>query len=269
MNKNIEIKNILDNDINETVTTSVKKKKSKEKKQKDYTYYSRLYPRWAYIFIIFFWFSLDYTGLSNAIKIEQDFGINTPSFSLVIPSLLAISLTLVFFRKDLIPKISKQIKEPSTYFYALIGPAIYIFSIIVLAIVSILIGADASTASENQETLNAIAANSNKVAYFFMVVILGPILEELVFRYALINIFDVRKKWLKWIPYVMSIFLFAGIHEIGFFVAPSAESFFSLLSYLTISTTIVLTYVISGRRLVSAIIIHIIINSFSIILGTL
>lgn len=233
-------------------------------KQKDLRYYERLKPRWLYIIIPLIWFIIDYKGSGIIIKLDKLLGIQEPIFGMVLPGLICILLIVAIFKDDLLPKILKQLKEPKTYLYSLIGAFIYIVLILLYAIIqSLLVSAPVSSA--NEQVLQDIVTKVNPIAYFMMVAIIGPILEELVFRYGLINIVDTRKKGLRWVPYAISIIVFALIHEMGVLTTPDLNHFLSFLGYIVISLSLVITYIISGRRLSSTILLHIAINTLSTI----
>ncbi|MBE5660291.1 CPBP family intramembrane metalloprotease [Staphylococcus sp. SS21] len=93
---------------------------------------------------------------------------------------------------------------------------------------------------------------------FLLVVIVGPIVEELIFRHILIG--ELGKKFNFIAMSIVSVFLFAFIH------VTDAKSPFEFGPYLILSIILVFTYLKSGRNLGSTIALHIANNFVSFIM---
>ena len=65
---------------------------------------------------------------------------------------------------------------------------------------------------QNQQAVQEITNSIPWYGSFFMLVIFAPIVEELVFREALIGVVDKDNKWLLVLMTILSIFLFTGAH---------------------------------------------------------
>lgn len=233
--------------------------------ENDLKYYEKIKPRLMYMIIPILWFIIDYKGTGLAIYLDKLIGNEKMFLMMLLPSTICIILIGVIFKEDLIPKVLEQLKEPKTYLFAFVGAIIYVVSIIVYGIIQMSLSSG-PVVSANEQILQDMATKVSPIVYFISIAILAPVLEELVFRYGLINLLDVRKKGFRWVPYVVSMVIFALLHEMALVTSPDMEHFLSFLGYCVISFAIVVTYAISGRRLASTIILHICINTFSTIM---
>ncbi|HHS2980998.1 TPA: CPBP family intramembrane glutamic endopeptidase [Staphylococcus argenteus] len=93
---------------------------------------------------------------------------------------------------------------------------------------------------------------------FLLIVIVGPIVEELVFRHILIG--ELGKKFNFIVMSIISVFLFTLIH------VTDAKSPFEFGPYLILAIIMVVTYLKSGRNLGSTIALHIVNNFVSFIM---
>ncbi len=91
--------------------------------------------------------------------------------------------------------------------------------------------------------------------------IVGPIVEEIVFRHILIG--ELGKKFNFIAMSIVSVFLFAFIH------VTDAKSPFEFGPYLILSIILVFTYLKSGRNLGSTIALHIANNFVSFVISVI
>ncbi|HDC8887518.1 TPA: CPBP family intramembrane metalloprotease SdpB [Staphylococcus aureus] len=96
---------------------------------------------------------------------------------------------------------------------------------------------------------------------FLLIVIVGPIVEEIVFRHILIG--ELGKKFNFIAMSIVSVFLFAFIH------VTDAKSPFEFGPYLILSIILVFTYIKSGRNLGSTIALHIANNFVSFVISVI
>ncbi len=96
---------------------------------------------------------------------------------------------------------------------------------------------------------------------FLLIVIVGPIVEEIVFRHILIG--ELGKKFNFIAMSIVSVFLFAFIH------VTDAKSPFEFGPYLILSIILVFTYLKSGRNLGSTIALHIANNFVSFVISVI
>lgn len=104
--------------------------------------------------------------------------------------------------------------------------------------------------SENTQNIAAIIRNSP----FFMLAVMigGPIMEEFVFRFSIINFLN--QKLNIWVSAIISSFLFAAIHNDGHYLRYGSLGFLFFLVYKKTGS------------LLTAIIAHVGMNSFVVIL---
>ena len=104
--------------------------------------------------------------------------------------------------------------------------------------------------SENTQNIAAIIRNSP----FFMLAVMigGPIMEEFVFRFSIINFLN--QKLNIWVSAIISSFLFAAIHNDGHYLRYGSRGFLFFLVYKKTGS------------LLTAIIAHAGMNSFVVIL---
>lgn len=139
-------------------------------------------------------------------------------------------------------------------------PAIWFACIMVNALVVMSAGGDIK--SENQL---AIEGMTTEVAFLPMVlvtVVMAPFVEEYIFRHLLIGKLS---RWINvWVCVVISMVLFASIHFIstGFSFDPV-----QIIPYLTLAAAITVAYVLTGKSLAYATILHVFNNLVSIVVA--
>ncbi|MGO1885989.1 MAG: lysostaphin resistance A-like protein [Citricoccus sp.] len=139
-------------------------------------------------------------------------------------------------------------------------PAIWFACIMVNALVVMSAGGDIK--SENQL---AIEGMTTEVAFLPMVLVtvfMAPFVEEYIFRHLLIG--KLSRRVNVWVCVVISMVLFASIHFIstGFNFDPV-----QIIPYLTLAAAITVAYVLTGKSLAYATILHVFNNLVSIVVA--
>lgn len=197
-----------------------------------------------------------------------------------------LALLLALYGRDLIKQFKMNFKNPKTYVYPLILFVVYIVFAIALGLLQAKLSPNLAE-TENNQALNDIFTYGKKSIYLINVIVMAPIVEEIVFRYSLVNLFSIKAKSLKWLPYLISAFVFALIHEstllfygfgtiISLFTTyvPSdivvVDEFLQFCAYFVPAIPLTFGYMFTKRNIVSAIILHMFINilaSFAMILA--
>lgn len=172
--------------------------------------------------------------------------------------LTLIQLIIVNFGNFKI-KLSRDFKNVFTYIYPFIFIIVYFVLVTVMSLIIYAIN-PALQESENNQALIEMFNGGNKAIFVICVVILAPIVEELVFRYSLVELFNVRLKFLKWVPYVVSAFVFALIHEYTIFTNFSIDAVLLFTTYFVPALLLSIGYMVTKRNIVSMIILHMLIN---------
>lgn len=180
--------------------------------------------------------------------------INTYSMVLIYVPLAIILTTIMFL--DL-KEDCKKIKEKPLFFtlLSIIGGISFFLISIGLSKLSVKICGETST----NETVLESVFNFKKYGVIMLLVtsICGPIVEELIYRKAIFNIFNDKPKWL---PIIVSILAFAIPHMIST-TGVGALSFIVIsIPYLFAGTMLAFAYEYSGRNVYVTMIMHFINN---------
>ncbi|MCO1337649.1 CAAX protease [Kocuria polaris] len=117
------------------------------------------------------------------------------------------------------------------------------------------------TKSENQLTIEAMTRDVPFVTMFVTAAVMGPLVEEYVFRHLLIG--KMSRKVPLWICVVLSVVAFAALH----FVGAGTFDWISAVPYLVLGTAFSLTYVFTGMSLAYAYVLHFFNNAVSLVLA--
>jgi uncharacterized protein len=134
------------------------------------------------------------------------------------------------------------------WFTLLMVPAAVIAMMILTAVVVAASG-DAQT-SQNQAGLQELAQQIPAWLMVPLLVIVGPFVEEYIFRHLLIG--KLSRRVNIWICCALSVVLFAALHIVG----QEAVTFAALLPYLAMGATLVFVYVWTGKNLMFAYFVH-------------
>lgn len=134
------------------------------------------------------------------------------------------------------------------WFTMLMVPAAVIAMMILSAIVVAASGSVAT--SENQAGLQALMQQVPAWLMVPLLVVVGPFVEEFIFRHLLIG--KLSRRVNIWVCCVLSVVLFAALHVVG----REALTLTVLLPYLAMGTTLVFVYVWTGRNLMFSYFVH-------------
>jgi membrane protease YdiL (CAAX protease family) len=134
------------------------------------------------------------------------------------------------------------------WFTLMMVPAAVVAMLILTAIV-VAIGGEVQT-SENQAGLQQLMQQVPAWLMVPVVVVVGPFVEEYIFRHLLIG--KLSRRINIWLCCALSVLLFAGIHIAG----QEAITLTALLPYLAMGATLVFVYVWTGRNLMFSYFVH-------------
>ncbi|MGN4446112.1 lysostaphin resistance A-like protein [Bacillus cereus group sp. MYBK79-1] len=183
--------------------------------------------------------------LTNSNLVESEFALS--AIGLTIPALVGI----IFFRKEIIESFT-YFKE-KTILKIVSIPMVVLFTVIVEQIVMRFL---ATGQPENQEQLLETGAEIPLILTLLVFGILGPILEELIFRYIILNRFSHYIGTA--IASIISIIIFTVLHT-------NQLSDFAL--YLPGAVILTAAYLISNRSLAYVMAIHMLNNCITFILN--
>ena len=134
------------------------------------------------------------------------------------------------------------------WFTLLMVPAAVIAMMILSAIVVAASGS--AETSENQAGLQALMQQVPAWLMVPLLVVVGPFVEEFIFRHLLIG--KLSRRVNIWVCCVLSVVLFAALHLVG----REALTIPVLLPYLAMGATLVFAYVWTGRNLMFSYFVH-------------
>lgn len=226
--------------------------------------------------IIYFIFSFFASGViliilqnqnpsSSTNDLIKEISSNLDYLAIINGIILVIILIINFnYLKEKISDSFKNIGE--TISYALKGYVIVMGINVILSIIVVSVSIDRTT-SGNQQIIDSMLNNTSVFNSILVVGILGPILEELIFRMSVLGLLIKDKVTKSWLPYLLAALLFTFIHDITVFTAFSPASFITFLSYFLPALGLVFVYRYSKHNIVSVIILHMVYNTIPIILG--
>src|SRR6476620_7916017 len=134
------------------------------------------------------------------------------------------------------------------WFTLLMAPAAVIAMMILTAVVVAANGQVETSA--NQAGLQALMQQVPAWLMVPLLVVVGPFVEEYIFRHLLIG--KMSRRVNIWICCALSVLLFAALHIVG----QEALTVTSLMPYLAMGATLVFVYVWTGRNLMFAYFVH-------------
>lgn len=135
-------------------------------------------------------------------------------------------------------------------------PGAWLGSLMVTATLLAIMGQ--AVKSENQLAIEGMTREIPFTTMFFVAVVMGPLVEEYIFRHLLIG--KLSRKLNVWVCVVISIVLFAGIH----FVGSGSFDLTSAIPYVTLGTVISVAYVLSGRSIAYSYLLHLFNNAVAL-----
>lgn len=148
----------------------------------------------------------------------------------------------------------------------LLVPVAWIASIVLnMVLVLFLLGAEPET-SENQEAIEAMLQAVPFIAALLVIAALGPYVEEYFFRHLLIG--KLSRYINVWVCGVISVLAFPLLHFIPALIGMADDlTLVSVVPYLTMGIVITLGYILSGRNLFYAWLLHFFNNAMSLLLA--
>jgi len=134
------------------------------------------------------------------------------------------------------------------WFTLLMVPAAVI-AMMILSAIAVAASGSVET-SENQAGLQALMQQVPAWLMVPLLVVVGPFVEEFIFRHLLIG--KLSRRVNIWVCCVLSVVLFAALHVVG----REALTLTVLLPYLAMGATLVFVYVWTGRNLMFSYFVH-------------
>lgn len=120
--------------------------------------------------------------------------------------------------------------------------------------------------ADNQLELEKLIKNNALFLSFLVIGIIGPLCEELVFRFSILSFLTKDKKTNNFIPYLLTAIIFALIHDLTIITSFSNTSIVTFLSYFLPSLALSIVYQKTNHNLVSVYVTHILVNSISLLM---
>ena len=165
-------------------------------------------------------------------------------------------LALLAARKVVVRDLRVLATRP--WFTLLMVPAAVIAMMILTAVVVAANGQVETSA--NQAGLQALMQQVPAWLMVPLLVVVGPFVEEYIFRHLLIG--KMSRRVNIWICCALSVVLFAALHIVG----QEAITLTALLPYLAMGTTLVFVYVWTGRNVMFSYLVHAAKNLLAVIL---
>jgi len=165
-------------------------------------------------------------------------------------------LAFVAARKVVVRDLKVLATRP--WFTLLMVPAAVIVMLILTAIV---VAANGQVqTSQNQAGLQALMQQVPAWLMVPLLVVVGPFVEEYVFRHLLIG--KLSRRLNIWICCALSVFLFAALHIVG----REAVTLTALLPYLAMGATLVFVYMWTGKNVMFSYLVHAAKNLLAVVL---
>ncbi|MBG6084630.1 CPBP family intramembrane glutamic endopeptidase [Zhihengliuella flava] len=139
-------------------------------------------------------------------------------------------------------------------------PGLWFASIMTTTGLLVASGAD-PTKSENQLAIESMTQDVPFLTMFFTVAIMGPLVEEYIFRHLLIG--KMSRKVPVWICVLISVVAFAALHFIG----TMSFDLVAAVPYIVLGVTMSLAYVFTGKSLGYVYVLHAFNNAVSLSLA--
>lgn len=184
----------------------------------------------------------------------------------IVPAAVGLLGIVLLNFKELKEKVIENLKSVKTYIWPFVVFFSYFVSVVIIGKLSMLYfdsigGGEAIT--ENEEAIQQGLTGDGRTLMVFYVLILAPILEELVFRYGIIEFLESFKflRRLKFVPYLITAFLFAIIHETSIFSSFTIPNLISFILYFVPALILTFAYKFTNKNIMVVIFAHILMNS--------
>ncbi len=189
---------------------------------------------------------------------------------IVISTFVALLTTLVVLFivnfKELYANFKTNISNLHTYKSTVEMLGLYFITLMIVRLLIRLLNIDI-VESNNQLAVVSMFDSNYIILVVITIVVLAPIVEEIVFRYSLLNTLDVFSlhKVFKALPYIVSALIFSLIHDTTIITDFSLVSFGVFIRYFAPSLVLAIAYMYTNRNIVTVILIHVVINFISVI----
>lgn len=213
---------------------------------------------------------VSYSSLILAITSSNVEELEEPYFSLSavtqgISNFLAYLITLIvvlIFSLQFLKEDFLKIKEKPKYYLIYIVISIVGF-IVISYLIEYLLSLLSSSESDNQNTIEFIIQNGGAIPMIIATVILAPILEELIYRKAIFQIF---KKYSLPAAYVFSIIAFTLPHVLSTDMTDIGNFIIITIPYVLSAFLLVLIYHKSNENIYITILVHMANNLLAVML---
>jgi membrane protease YdiL (CAAX protease family) len=177
-----------------------------------------------------------------------------------IADILPITVIIFLFKRMFIDDFRKFKNNLIKYFvFIVVGMGLILAASALIDWIYSLLGIKGQ--ASNQTLIEAVLSSPMRPIMFIMVVIIAPFMEELIFRKFLIGFLEEKAHLSKWIAFIISALLFAGVHVLG-----SLDDAIFLPQYLSLSVIITLSYILSKNNLYVSTGIHFLNNLLSFLM---
>lgn len=152
---------------------------------------------------------------------------------------------------------SLRVFRTGTWWKVLLLPGVWLTCILVNVLALSLVG-EAQT-SANQAALEEMTTQAPPVLMILMTVVAAPLVEEYLFRHLLVGKLS---RWINvWVCAVISVLAFTLLHFLG---TGGDFRLVETVPYLTLAVAITVTYILMGRSLGYAVLLHMVNNGIAI-----
>ncbi len=182
---------------------------------------------------------------------------------------LSILIPSVYFAREMFVDDFKKFKDNGATFTLIIVLTIILLFVFNAAVSIVYEVFNLSTDTSNQDSIESILI-SYPAIMAFTVIVLGPIVEELLFRFSFFTLFDnvgsndeaKKKSIIRPIAYIaISSLIFGSVHVIG------DPQFFNIFIYAALGVPFAIGYFLSNRNIYVALIPHMLWNALSVIIS--
>lgn len=201
-------------------------------------------------------FPLIIAGILALFGFDNSMSLNFWSYFLTL--IIVVVLAKSLYENEPMPKLVSMLKVVGICMLGTI-----VCSIIISFLIYIISG---NVTSDNQNELNKLISNSNILSYSFMVVIMGPIVEETVFRGVVFRSLRSKMSFIK--AALIAGLLFGFIHVWASIFTGNLTDLFYTFQYAAIGFFFAYAYE-KTHSIKGAVLMHIIYNAFGLLVNLL
>lgn len=185
--------------------------------------------------------------------------INYPTIALLISSGLTLIIALYLYHDHLKMEWSRLMNETTIKRLFLLSFGLFILNIMIRIGLLQLLNPwiNLENLAMNQQLLEEMQKAINPILFTLFTVISAPIVEELIFREAMNAWVPHHRRWLIYLMWIISTFLFAGAHVF------TVQDF---IIYLPLAITLLWVYVKFDRNVTASIFFHLFNNAIAVLM---